>query len=735
MVKRNIDVVYGAGYSDEGKGVVVDRVFDRIKHKYIIRCNAGTNASHRICTESYEMVTRHLPSVVVKSESDTILVLAPGMVLNLRMFVGELSERVDKDELYGHVLIASNIPLVLEGYIEKNKNEVTGSEFGSTNQGTGVTNTCRVKRHCLRLYDLKCPVDVIESKIRFNYEQLGLDVSNVGVVAAELKESYQQIMQILGEECICDYTRLIRDINDGEEGVLVEGCNGALICNMFGQHPYVTSCMTTANALLAYTNLDAFRLRYVHAVMGAYICCLNKRVFPTEITDENVIRHIREKCNEVDPAENMERRVGWFDVPAIRKALPYTSAKIRQSTFSPEFGDYPDYGVILHLNKFDVLEGLDSVKICTGYVDSLTGDEYEIMPDDEYVLKRIQPVYKELSGWNNSCSQAADAYIRELTWRLGACVWWVGMGHKTKDYVERKRIAEWKLESDKINKTKEKEERLAKSWVDRVKDIDYRLTGTGTGWVPKDKFEEAWLNTRKWFKDQIEKAADMKSLQEGWKRFERLVHKYSRGVKRADDNGMYKGMLYQADMMNGCDGVDSMCCVYAEVVLNNDEKWQGALAKMSKNPLCSGWILMEINHRMWEDPVRYEQRMYDLLNNERLGCYFTFVYVSGRKYMIDYGGEMFDKIEEIHIMCLRMYMQRWNKRCKDFSMEKISKSAFMDAIWKDMILDSNDDMDGLKLAFCEVCKEHGINMLRLKNVTVRYVESLESYIYHTTPYD
>lgn len=408
-----IHIVYGLGYSDEGKGIAVARIyksFDTQKKIYVLRCNAGTNASHTIETQDIKMVTMHLPSVILSKDSDTTFVITPGMVFNPFVFFDELNKRPDKDNLKGKVKIASTVPIVLPFYIVSNKNEKTGQKFGTTNQGTGVANRARLNRHCIRPYDIiNCTPEELLNKIKFSCETLNIEVKDTDIeeCIVKLKDTFGQLHEILGDFST-DYSSFVRRINSEDCDVIVEGCNGALICNVFGQVPYVTSCMTGINAMLAYTNLDPTKIMKIHCVTGAYICCLNKRILPTEIKDQTIIQELRQKCNEIDSAEDMERRLGWFDLPALRKALPFVNGKM-----------------VLHLNKFDAIMSVkrEFIPVCTHY--KINGQFYEIMPDDEHLLKDAIPVYKDIPF---------DNYIQFIEEQLGIHIEYIGVGPKIDNF-------------------------------------------------------------------------------------------------------------------------------------------------------------------------------------------------------------------------------------------------------------------------------------------------------------
>ena len=75
----------------------------------------------------------------------------------------------------------------------------------------------------------------------------------------------------------------------------------------------------------------------------------------------------------------------------------------------------------LALMLFDVLSGLDTVKICVAY--ELDGKRIETMPPTIPQFQRCKPVYIELPGWKEDISgiksfgelpQAAQNYVRKI---------------------------------------------------------------------------------------------------------------------------------------------------------------------------------------------------------------------------------------------------------------------------------------------------------------------------------
>ncbi|MCB1135663.1 MAG: adenylosuccinate synthetase, partial [Chlamydiia bacterium] len=148
------------------------------------------------------------------------------------------------------------------------------------------------------------------------------------------------------------------------------------------------------------------------------------RPFPTEMSEQES-QHFYDNCNETDVAEAIRRRLGWIDIPALRKAL------------------VGSVGASLHLNKLDVFSGLAEIKVCHAY--ELCGEILDYMPDDPRKVEQVKPVYEVLPGWSESLTevrsfedlpQAAQAYVRRIEELLGFKVTSIGVGPRTEDFID-----------------------------------------------------------------------------------------------------------------------------------------------------------------------------------------------------------------------------------------------------------------------------------------------------------
>ena len=384
-----VDVIVGGLYGDEGKGKIVSYLGNVNNYDYVFRVNASTNASHCVQLEGSNdiIVTKQLPSVFFNK--DVKFVVGPGAVLNLKALKDEVYAR--PDDLKNKVSIASTICLLIEPYIEKTIGSTISKSLGSTNQGTGVAVVARTRRHCLRLYDVencvKGKLTVKELVEKINFTSLETDFeyfskkeeSYFFKIAEDLISEYKAIVEKIGEFSV-DYTQFLNAIPENSK-ILIEGCNGIMLDNLHGLNPYTTSASTAVNALMNGANISPYHLNETYIICTGYFCCLNKRPFLTEMEDKDAEK-IYINNDEVDNAEGMKRRIGWFDLPTLRKALTGHE------------------GAKLVINKLDIMKDLEIIKICTEY--SLSdGRIVEYMPDNLLELQGAKPVYREFEGWGD----------------------------------------------------------------------------------------------------------------------------------------------------------------------------------------------------------------------------------------------------------------------------------------------------------------------------------------------
>ena len=205
-----------------------------------------------------------------------------------------------------------------------------------------------------------------------------------------------------------DVTDILHDYRKRGEHILFEGAQGSLLDIDLGTYPYVTSSNTTAGGTATGSGFGPLYLDYVLGITKAYTTRVGSGPFPTELFDA-MGEHLAVKGNEVGTTTGRSRRCGWFDAVALRHAIQINSVS----------------GICL--TKLDVLDGLETVKVCVGY--KTPNGEITRPPIGCDSYADIEPVYEELPGWSDSTvgltsvdqlPENAKAYIRFLEEQIEA---------------------------------------------------------------------------------------------------------------------------------------------------------------------------------------------------------------------------------------------------------------------------------------------------------------------------
>jgi adenylosuccinate synthase len=187
---------------------------------------------------------------------------------------------------------------------------------------------------------------------------------------------------------------LIEDVSERLRGemlkggnILFEGAQGALLDNDVGTYPFVTSSNTIAGAAAVGTGLGPRDIHKVLGIVKAYTTRVGAGPFPTELFDETG-EHLSRVGHEFGAVTGRPRRCGWFDAVALRRAVLHNSLSS------------------LGVTKLDVLDGLDTLQICTGY--RIDGEVHEQPPLLPHRFSECEPVYETHPGWKDPTSGITD---------------------------------------------------------------------------------------------------------------------------------------------------------------------------------------------------------------------------------------------------------------------------------------------------------------------------------------
>jgi adenylosuccinate synthase len=406
-------VVVGSQWGDEGKGKIVDWLSERAD--VVVRFQGGHNAGHTLVIDGKVYKLSLLPSGVVREGK--LSVIGNGVVFDPHAFVTELEKlraqgvEVTPDRLK----IAENTALILSLHGELDRmreaNAAKGTKIGTTGRGIGPAYEDRVGRRAIRVMDLADP-DTLPAKIdrllaHHNPLRRGLgeDELDPKTVLDELTSVADKVLPYMDR-----VWKVLDDHRRAGKRILFEGAQGTLLDIDHGTYPFVTSSNTVAGQAAAGSGLGPNAIGYVLGITKAYTTRVGEGPFPTEQQNE-IGEFLGTRGHEFGVVTGRKRRCGWFDAVLVRQAVAVNGIK----------------GIAL--TKLDVLDGLDEIKVCVGYL--LDGEVIDYLPASQAAQARVEPVYETLEGWKGTTAGArswndlpaqAVKYVRYIEELIGAPV-------------------------------------------------------------------------------------------------------------------------------------------------------------------------------------------------------------------------------------------------------------------------------------------------------------------------
>ena len=404
----NVTVI-GGQWGDEGKGKIVDWLASRAD--MVARFQGGHNAGHTLVVGEQVYKLSLLPSGVVRG---TLSVIGNGVVLD----PWALKAEVEKLTAQGLTIspetlqIADTCPLILPIHrdLDALREDASGQgKIGTTRRGIGPAYEDKVGRRAIRVCDLAHldDLDPLLDRLCAHHDHLRAGFGEPPVDRERLRRDLEGIADF-----VLQYARPVwRDLDEAKRRgrrILFEGAQGVLLDVDHGTYPFVTSSNTIAGTAAAGTGLGPSAAGFVLGIVKAYTTRVGSGPFPTELDDE-IGQRLGERGREFGTVTGRQRRCGWFDATLVRQSCAVSGVT----------------GIAL--TKLDVLDGLDEVKICTGY--TLRGEPLAHFPAHAGDQAAVEPVYEVMDGWQDSTAGArswrhlpaqAIKYIRRIE-ELIAC--------------------------------------------------------------------------------------------------------------------------------------------------------------------------------------------------------------------------------------------------------------------------------------------------------------------------
>ncbi|KTS93545.1 adenylosuccinate synthetase [Pseudomonas oryzihabitans] len=419
-------VVLGTQWGDEGKGKIVDLLTDQAAA--VVRYQGGHNAGHTLVIDGQKTILRLIPSGILRA--DTQCLIGNGVVLSpeaLFKEVGELEARgVPVRE---RLRISSACSLILPYHValdqarEKARGE---AKIGTTGRGIGPAYEDKIARRGLRVGDLFHP-ERFAAKLKevLGYHNFVLQ-NYFNEPPVDFQKTYDEAMEHakVMQPLVMDVVSRLHELRKAGENLMFEGAQGTLLDIDHGTYPFVTSSSTTAGGVATGSGVGPLYLDYILGITKAYTTRVGSGPFPTELFDETGA-YLAKQGHEFGSVTGRPRRCGWFDAVILRRSIEINSISG------------------LCLTKLDVLDGLETVRICTGYQDA-AGNLLTEAPTDADSYAGLQPIYEDLPGWSESTVGAqsiealpanAQAYIRRIAELVGAPIDIVSTGPDRKETI------------------------------------------------------------------------------------------------------------------------------------------------------------------------------------------------------------------------------------------------------------------------------------------------------------
>ena len=410
-----VDVLLGLQWGDEGKGKIVDVLTP--KYDIIGRFQGGPNAGHTLEFDGIKHVLHTIPSGIFHDGVSNVV--GNGVVIDPVILKKEIDALVEMGvDVNKKMYISKKAHLILPTHrlIDAAAEQAKGKEkIGSTLKGIGPTYMDKTGRNGLRVGDLFLS-DFQEryNKLVEKHKQI-LKFHNYDYNLSELEEDFYQGVELLKSLTVIDSEHYVNNAIQEGKSVLAEGAQGTLLDVDFGSYPFVTSSNTTAAGTCTGLGVAPNKVGEVFGIFKAYCTRVGSGPFPTELFDEDG-KTLAEVGHEFGATTGRPRRCGWIDLPALKYAIMINGV------------------TQLIMMKADVLDGFETIKVCTHY--DIDGNHIDYMPYD-IVSTEVKPVYKELRGWKTDLTklssisevpQELNEYIEYLEQELNVPITIVSVG-------------------------------------------------------------------------------------------------------------------------------------------------------------------------------------------------------------------------------------------------------------------------------------------------------------------
>jgi len=423
-------VVIGSQWGDEGKGKIVDMLTEHADA--VIRFQGGHNAGHTLVINGQKTILHLIPSGILHRKINCLI--GNGVVLSLPALMQEIHELEIKGiNVRDRLTISESCALLMpyHSVIDKARERQKGEDkIGTTGRGIGPCYEDKIARRGLRVTDLYHPESFrkkLSETFQYHYymlenyyqcEKSELETLNIDKIFDEWMNFSKIVLPM-----VANVSLKLSKYRQENKRLLFEGAQGSLLDIDHGTYPFVTSSNTTAGSAAIGSGFGPLYFDEILGITKAYVTRVGSGPFPTELNDE-VGTYLAQRGNEVGATTGRPRRCGWLDIVALKRCAELNSL------------------TGLCINKLDVLDGVEEIKICVSY--QYKDKIIQHLPASFEEYAECKPIYESLPGWHvptrgvknwNDLPDNAKSYLKKIEALVGVPVKMVSTGADRLDTI------------------------------------------------------------------------------------------------------------------------------------------------------------------------------------------------------------------------------------------------------------------------------------------------------------
>lgn len=375
---KGVAVVMGVDWGDSGKGRLIDDLAPNAD--FVARYNGGSNTGHTVENELGKFALHIMPSGIFHEE--TACLIGRNVAVDLESLTSEMDALDVAGVSYRKLVIDYRASLTMpwhklrDGLREKIRGD---KKVGTTGKGVGPTYADRTERVGLLVNDLLSDnfTASLSEELQIQKQLYNLDLDDQSIIK-QYSGYAKRISKYIG-----DTTEIIRNAQRDNKNILFEGAQGYFLDLDAGTYPYVTSSNPGVSGIHRSFDISRDSIDIVIGITKAYTTRVGSGPMPTKISGKDA-KHIIENGNEIGTTTGRVRDPGWLDLVLINEA------------------NLANNLTALAVTKLDVLSGLETVKLCTGY--KIGDEKVEYKPHDAHFLENVSPVYEDFPGWKDDIS-------------------------------------------------------------------------------------------------------------------------------------------------------------------------------------------------------------------------------------------------------------------------------------------------------------------------------------------